>query len=308
LTLDRDRFRGSLVGLAVGDSLGAAVEFKRSGQFEPVTGYRQGGPWNLKPGYWTDDTSMALCLAESLLACHGFDPADQMTRYVHWWREGHLSSTGTCFDIGPTTRAALQQYVGTGDPYSGSTAPETAGNGSLMRLAPVPLYFAADCEVAVERAADSSRTTHGAAEAVDACRFAAALICTALNGRSREDLTGHALLRAGQVSDPVRSAATDFYSRSAPPILRTNGYVIESLRAALWGFQTTDNFRDGALAVVNLGWDADTNGAIYGQLAGAFYGLGGMPSEWVSGLHRSELILGFADRLFEAATGTQGSR
>lgn len=308
MNLDRDRFRGSLIGLAVGDALGAAVEFKRPGQFEPVTGYRQGGPWNLKVGYWTDDTSMTLCLAESLLACHGFDPADQMTRYVRWWREGHLSSTGSCFDIGPTTRASLQRYVGTGDPYSGSTAPETAGNGSLMRLAPVPLYYAADADVAVERAADSSRTTHGAAEAVGACRFVAALICTALTDRPREELTGRALLRAGQVSDSVRTAATDSYSRSIAPVLRTNGYVIESLRAVLWGFQVTDNFRDGALAVVNLGWDADTNGAIYGQIAGAFYGLTGIPPEWVSGLHRSELILDFADWLFEAATGTRGSR
>ena len=162
----RDRYRGAMLGLAVGDALGAAVEFKSPGTFEPVTGMRGGGPHPIEPGDWTDDTSMALCLAESLVECRGFEPADQMRRYVRWWRDGYLSSIGRCFDIGGTTRSALTRFESDGEPYSGSTDPGAAGNGSLMRLAPVPLAFAGDLAAVERYAADSSRTTHGAPQAL----------------------------------------------------------------------------------------------------------------------------------------------
>src|SRR5690348_11419095 len=101
-----DRYRGALVGLAVGDAVGTTLEFATPGTFEPITDMVGGGPFELLPGQWTDDTSMALCLAESLLHCGGHDPRDQMQRYVRWWREGHLSSTGRCFDIGRTVASA----------------------------------------------------------------------------------------------------------------------------------------------------------------------------------------------------------
>jgi len=137
----KDRYRGSLVGLAVGDALGTTVEFKRPGTFEPVTDITGGGPFGLAPGEWTDDTSMALCLAASLLEQQGFDPNDQMQRYVRWYREGYFSCTGHCFDIGNTVAAALGRFEKNGDPYAGSKDPSTAGNGSIMRLAPVALFF-----------------------------------------------------------------------------------------------------------------------------------------------------------------------
>ena len=134
----QDRYRGALLGLAAGDAVGTTLEFKPPGTFEPITGMVGGGPFRLDPGQWTDDTSMALCLAESLITQQGFDPADQMARYVRWWREGHLSSNGTCFDIGGTVRGALSRFEISGEPFSGSTDPQSAGNGSIMRLAPVP--------------------------------------------------------------------------------------------------------------------------------------------------------------------------
>jgi hypothetical protein len=137
----RERYRGALLGLAVGDALGTTLEFKAPGTFKPVTDMVGGGPFGLKPGQWTDDTSMALCLAESLIEKRGFDPKDQMDRYCRRWKEGYLSSTGTCFDIGITVRTALAHYLRTGEPFAGSTDPFTAGNGSLMRLAPVPLAY-----------------------------------------------------------------------------------------------------------------------------------------------------------------------
>jgi ADP-ribosylglycohydrolase len=168
------------MGLAVGDAVGTTLEFKHPGTFDPVTGMVGGGPFGLEPGQWSDDTSMALCLAESLVEQKGFDPSDQMSRYVRWWRKGHLSSTGVCFDIGGTVRAALSRFETSGEPFSGSADPRSAGNGSLMRLARVPLFFAGDPAQAIQMSGMSSRTTHGAQTAIDACRYLGALIVGAL--------------------------------------------------------------------------------------------------------------------------------
>jgi ADP-ribosyl-[dinitrogen reductase] hydrolase len=136
------RYRGSLLGLAVGDALGTTLEFKPPGTFPPLTDMVGGGPFHLEPGQWTDDTSMALCLAESLIERQGFDPVDQLERYLRWYRQGHLSSNGRCFDIGTTVQTALHRFEHTHKPYCGPTDPMSAGNGSLMRLAPVPLAYA----------------------------------------------------------------------------------------------------------------------------------------------------------------------
>lgn len=168
--------------------MGTSVEFQPPGSFEPVTDMTGGGPFGLAPGQWTDDTSMALCLAESLVACRGFDPADQMRRYVRWWREGHLSSTGDCFDIGGTVRQALNRFERTGDPFAGSTDPYSAGNRSLMRLAPVAICYADDPVQAVQLAGESSRTTRSAAACIDACRYFAGLLFGAMGGRTKQKL------------------------------------------------------------------------------------------------------------------------
>ena len=184
----RDRYRGCLVGLAVGDALGTTVEFKRPGSFEPIDDMVGGGWFRLDPGQWTDDTSMALCLATSLVECGRFDPMDQMRRYLCWRDEGYMSSTGKCFGIGRTVGEALQRFRATNDPYSGPTRSMSAGNGSLMRLAPVPMYFAADARTAIARSSDSSRTTHGTPEAVDACRYFAGLLVGTLKGVDKDTL------------------------------------------------------------------------------------------------------------------------
>ena len=184
----RDRFRGCLLGLAAGDALGTTLEFRRPGTFQPIDDMIGGGPFYLEPGQWTDDTSMALCLAASLIERGEFDAIDQMQRYVRWWDEGYLSSTGECFDIGNTVASALSLFIDTGEPYAGSSDPFSAGNGSLMRLAPVPMYFAGDAAEAVDRSAESSKTTHGAKEAVDACRYFAGLLVAALKGVDKETL------------------------------------------------------------------------------------------------------------------------
>ncbi len=156
-----ERFQGSLLGLAVGDAVDTTLKFRPRGSFEPITDMIGGGPFDLEAGQWTDDTSMALCLAESLIEKKGFDPYDQMKKYLLWYLIGYMSSTGTCFDIGGTTKAALEAFERTGEPFSGPTNPRSSGNGSLMRLAPVPMFFFPDREAMIFYAGESSRTTHG---------------------------------------------------------------------------------------------------------------------------------------------------
>lgn len=305
----RERYRGALLGLAVGDALGTGIEFRPPGTFAPVTGITGGGPFGLKPGQWTDDTSLALCLAESLVCRRAFDPADQLRRYLRWYREGHLSSTGSCFDIGGTTRIALERFERTGDPWPGPDDPRTAGNGSLMRLAPVPLFFARRPEEAVARAGDSSRTTHGAREAVDACRYYAGLIVGALRGAPKEELLSEryspvpGLWERQPLSPKVDAVAAGSFKLKEPPAIRGTGYVVDSLEAALWAFHRSSTFRDGALLAVNLGDDADTTGAVYGQLVGAYYGESGIPAEWRDILCRRDLIEALADALCALANG-----
>ena len=183
-----DRFKGSITGLAVGDALGVTLEFQVPGTFEPVTTMNGGGLFNLKPGEWTDDTSTALCLIESLIEKEGFDPVDQMERYVKWYKEGYLSVNEYCFDIGNTTREALNSFIQTGDPYCGPDYEHSAGNGSIMRLAPVPLYYYSNPQIAINRSADSSRTTHQHPLVIDACRYMAGIIIGALIGQTKYEI------------------------------------------------------------------------------------------------------------------------
>jgi ADP-ribosylglycohydrolase len=299
-----DRYKGALLGLAAGDALGTTVEFNRRGTFPPMETILGGGPFRLAAGQWTDDTSMALCLAESLLE-NGFDADDQMRRYVRWWREGYWSSTGHCFDIGTTTRQALARFEQDGNPLAGSVAVDSAGNGSLMRLAPVPLRFAKNPALAVQHAAQSSRTTHGAADAVDACRYFACLIIGALRGVAKTQLLSPLYAPPGvdwnaePLSPPIASIAFGSYKRKSEHEILSTGYVAHTLEAALWAFNQTDSFADGARSVVNLGDDADTAGAVYGQLAGAFYGVDGIPREWRDMLHAHDDIVRLAASLFD---------
>src|SRR5271165_7134453 len=165
-----------MLGLAVGDAVGTTLEFRSPGSFEKLDDMVGGGPFHLAAGEWTDDTSMALCLAESLVEKHGFDPIDQLERYTRWAKQGHLSSNGLVFDIGNTVRAALARFAETHEPYCGSSDPQSAGNGSLMRLAPVPLFFVGRPVEAIERSGESSRTTHGTKTAIDSCRYFGGLI------------------------------------------------------------------------------------------------------------------------------------
>lgn len=303
------RYQGSLLGLATGDALGAPLEGLPPGSFVPVEDMTEGGLHEIEPGQWTDDTSLALCLAESLVERRGFDPVDQLERYVRWFREGHMSSTGKCFGIGNTTREALLRFEASGELYSASTNLEKAGNGSIMRLAPVPLFYACDPREAVERSAKSSRTTHGAATALDACRYFGALISGAANGADKEELLSKyygpspGYWEENPLTPEIEEVACGSFKRKEPPEIRSSGYVVRSLEAALWAFYKSDSFEEGCLIAVNLGDDADTTAAVYGQLAGAFYGEGAIPESWRRKLAHRYLIEDLAEKLFARRRG-----
>lgn len=294
-----DRSRGCLLGLAAGDAVGTTAEFKARGTFAPLTDMTGGGPFGLQPGQWTDDTSLALCLAESLAETGRFDPRDQMERYVRWYRHGHRSSTGVCFDIGGTTAAALQRFERSGEPFAGSEDSAASGNGSLMRLAPVPILLQADPAQAAAWAGESSRTTHGSRECIDACRLFGWLLARALSGVPGEDLLSprEAAASLPGLSPRVAAIAAGSYLSKEAAGIRGSGYVVACLEAALWCFHRAGSFRDAVLMAANLGDDADTTAAVTGQIAGAVWGESGMPGAWVDRLAMATGIRTLADRL-----------
>jgi ADP-ribosylglycohydrolase len=231
-----------------------------------------------------------------------------MGRYVRWRRDGHLSSTGYCFDIGTTTARALARFERTGEPFSGPTSPDTAGNGSLMRLAPVPMFYRSRPREALDACAASSRTTHGARVAVDACRYLGALLVGAFAGATKAELLAPRFTPVPGYWDEeplgpeIRAIAEGSFTRKEPPTIRGTGYAAASLEAALWAFHRSESFREGCLMAVNLGDDADTTAAVYGQVAGAFHGEQGIPAEWREKLALWPSIDEYAERLYRTGS------
>ncbi|MET0355459.1 MAG: ADP-ribosylglycohydrolase family protein [Cellvibrio sp.] len=290
----QNKFKGCLVGLACGDAVGTTLEFRRRGTFEPITDMVGGGPFKLQAGQWTDDTSMALCLAHSLLHKNGFDAVDQMNRYCNWYQHGYLSSTGECFDIGTTVASALNLYLKTGNPFSGSTDERSSGNGALMRLAPIPIFYHGDIKNLIHYAGESSRTTHGSAECIDASNYFASLIFKAFSANKKSDLL-ETFYRP--TSAKVIAISRGDYLKLSYEQLTGSGYVIESLESALWCFHNSSNFRDAILLASNIGNDADTTAAICGQIAGAFYGYEAIPKTWRDCLYECDEIATLAIKL-----------
>jgi ADP-ribosyl-[dinitrogen reductase] hydrolase len=294
----RERATGAMVGLAVGDAVGTTLEFAARDTRRRLSDMVGGGPFGLLPGQWTDDTAMALALGESLVAHPGLDPVDLMTRFVSWWREGSYSCTGDCFDIGVTTSEALSRFLRTRDPMAGSADPHKAGNGSLMRLAPVAIRHHRNRPLMRDVAARQSRTTHAAPEAVEACVAYADLLADAIEGRRRSDvLRARDSAFAGAIANILRGS----WRGKPRQQVRASGYVAHSFEAALWSVGRGGDFRSAILTAANLAEDADTTAAIAGQLAGALDGAGAIPSDWRQRLAWGERIAALADGLVTAS-------
>ncbi|MBU2707071.1 ADP-ribosylglycohydrolase family protein [Zooshikella marina] len=292
-----DRIKGALVGLACGDAVGTTLEFKPKGSFMPINDMLGGGPFGLEKGQWTDDTSMALCLAHSLIYQKGFNPVDQMNRYCNWYQHGYMSCNGECFDIGITVTKALNKYLTTNNPYSGSEDEYSSGNGSLMRLAPIPIFFQSDYEQCIFYAGESSRTTHASLECIEACKLFASLILSAFHSSCKADI----LQNSKYVSscEKIEDIAQGKFINLTYDDNQGSGYVVESLTSAMWCFFNSNSFEESILLAANLGNDADTTAAICGQIAGAFYGFTAIPKHWREGIYMAKEIEKLAINLYQ---------
>jgi len=324
MTEDRkkDMIMGCLVGLAVGDAYGTTWEFKVRNQMpsehhlpDEIMG---GGPFNLQPGDWTDDTSMALCLAESVIE-HGWNPRDQMKRYINWWQNGYNSVNGVCFDIGGATRKALGWFNMTqGSEYVKDT--QAAGNGVLMRLAAIPMILHGNVNQVIASCAEQSRMTHPSSQSIECSMLMGAIIDKILSGeRDKKNIVAFDTLfddagkayyqemfskyscgSNGRIEQIKRVEYEDVDvnadGKSAERIIG-DGYCVYTLEAALWAFLSTDSYKEGLKKVVALGDDTDTTGAVYGQIAGAYYGLNAIP--WREKITWSEKIHNLAEQIYE---------
>ena len=296
-----ERYIGSMLGLAIGDALGAPVEFMQRDTFTPVCDYQRGGKFNVAIGEYTDDTAMALCLAQSLIEKQGMDPQDQLDKYVAWYQNGYMSATGRSIGCGKTVLLALMKFMRTGCSECGnSKMKKGAGNGSLMRVAPVALFYANDLKNAMLMAAMSSYTTHGLKVCADACMMMTGLIVGVLDGKEKKELLGENYakyllsLSKDVLSKEIEEIVRGSYKAKSREEIGSSGYVVSTFEAALWVFYHTDTFEDGVLLAVNLGYDADTVAAVYGQLAGAYYGAENIPTHLSENLMQVNVIQGLA--------------
>lgn len=277
----QDRALGAFVGLAVGDALGAPVEFKEPGEFKPVTDYAYSYVWQIQPGYWTDDTSMALCLAESIIHKNTVDPDDILQRFVRWYVHGENSSTDRCFDIGSITRSNIKRYMDQGVYTPAPNIAWQSGNGGIMRLSPVAVRYWQDAEQTARLSVLQSQTTHGSDECVKCAAELGKLLARAIQGQ------------------PVWQELNQKLENYTVTQISNSGQASTTLLAAQWCVATTQNFEDAVCKAVNLGGDADTIGAVTGQIAGGIYGLSSIPERWKQGLYDYARLLDIAQMLFD---------
>ncbi len=283
MTAENSRAVASFLGLAIGDALGAPVEFEQPGRFAPVEGYRSGGPWNLPAGYWTDDTSMAICVAESIIANNRINPQDLMERFCRWFQHGENSSTGVCFDIGNTTVQALRRFLHSGSYQPAHNLAYLSGNGSIMRLSPVAVRWWREPNQLIDAAVAQSMVTHGSDECVSCCASLATILGAGIRG------------------EPVHQQLADWANSIDVAQVSNSGRAIDTLEAAKWAVGVSNDFKSSVLTAVNLGGDSDTIGAVAGQIAGAIWGLESIPQEWLSNLYQQDRLINLAEQLFDAS-------
>ena len=312
--MKKNNFIGCLIGLAVGDAYGTTYEFYSREKMpkilpDEITG---GGVFKLKPGDWTDDTSMALCLADSIIE-KGLDAEDQMKKYIDWWKNGYNSVNGRCFDIGNSTWNALDYYLRNKELIEPTSA--SGGNGVLMRLAPIPMYTYSpyNCINTLTSCAFQSRITHPSSQSIECSMIMGAIISKIFDGeRSKSKLLLFDSLLSDVEKDVYQKLYGEYgcshnngvekiknfgYADAIASDISGSGYCVTTLEAALWAFYNTDNFKDGLKKVVSLGEDTDTTGAVYGQIAGAYYGLEQI--SWRNKITWAEKIYNIAEKLYE---------
>jgi ADP-ribosylglycohydrolase len=305
---DIDKMAGGILGAAVGDALGVPVEFMSREEISrnPITGMTGGGNHGRPPGTWSDDTSMLLCHMQSLLE-KGYDRADAMNKFVAWWYKGLWKpAPSRQFGIGNIVDKAMRNYMRDGDIDScGLQGVMDNGNGSLMRILPVSLYFraAADSEM-MAGIAGMSNITHAHPRSILACVIFTVMVQELLKGH--EAVTVYDNMR-GRVPGIIKG--TDYGAElgtfdsilngTLPGLkeeqVKSSGYVVDTLEASLWCLLNSGSFAEAVLKAVNLGGDSDTSGAVAGGLAGVCYGFDVIPGEWLDKLARLEDILSLTE-------------
>lgn len=304
MTSKIQRYKGCFIALAVGDALGSPIQFKKRDTYLHVREYTKGGEFDTAKGEYTDDTAMALCLAESLLTSKGFNAKDQLDIYTKWLKHGYMSTSDEAFDIGLTVFSSLTYYLETGKTTTHINQEVNSGNGSLMRLAPVVIYYAHNIDMAVTYAGKSSLTTHASPIAVDACRYFAYILVLIFNGKDKSAMFSDIgikqmkeYFRNNPLHAEVMQIANGSFIGKNRGEIKSSGYVVHTLEASLWAFNNGSRFKDTMLAAVNLGDDADTVGAVTGQLAGAYYGINNIDDMFLNELYNKSLIQEYAEKL-----------
>ncbi len=303
--MSESRSIAALVGLAIGDALGSPVEFRARDSFPPIIDMIGGGPFNLKAGQWTDDTSMALAMTDALIEAKRFDAHLIMENFYQWYKHGVYSSKDYCFDIGITTSNAIKKYEESLNPFAGNTNEMNAGNGSIMRLAPIPIYYQESLTDLVNFSVLSSMLTHSTTEVLDAVAYFSMLIYAAIRGYDKdyilENYTPDTILDYGYeiTHGPILDIINGRYKNKKRNRIQSSTYVLHTLEAALWAFYHSSTFEEGALLCVNLGDDSDTVTSVYGQIAGPYYDLDGIPQKWKNCLHEFEYIFNQGNRLYQ---------
>jgi ADP-ribosyl-[dinitrogen reductase] hydrolase len=302
-----ENIKNCFLGLATGDALGVPVEFRDRSFFkdQPVKEMLGYGTWNQPPGTWSDDSSLAFCLAESLV--NGYNLEDIGRKFVAWYSSGYWGAHHKLFDIGGTTRAALARIRDGADPkFAGEVDEDSNGNGSLMRIAPASIYFCNEPDTSLyERIKEVSSMTHGHFRSIFSCFIFSKYLIELFKGEEKfsalektidsvnefarqNDFNLAEVKRFDRIlSGSIQEAKVDS--------VHSSGYVLHTLEAAFWCFLTTDTYSEAVLKAVNLGGDTDTTGCVTGALAGLYYGENSIPMMWLIRLAREKDIIKLAE-------------
>ncbi|MDR3601978.1 MAG: ADP-ribosylglycohydrolase family protein [Desulfosporosinus sp.] len=315
--MKQDAIIGGVMGVVIGDALGLPVQFMTKTEIRknPITDMTGGGIFDLEPGAWSDDSSLTLCLVESLYEM-GYYPADIARRFVKWYRDGYMTPLGESFDIGSTTAIAMKRLIHGVAPFkAGPNSAENNGNGSLMRILPATLFFAHESDyIMIQRICEVSKITHGHPRSQLACSLYSLFVKELLTGSSPQKAYDTMRLKSQTVFvDPKLNKQLSHFKRIisgelpnlAESEIKSGGYVVETLEAALWSFLTTSSFKEAVLTAVNLGWDTDTVGAITGSMAGVYYGFSNIPAHWLKKLLDYEKILSLTNQFAERVLQTR---
>lgn len=288
-----DRLEGAFWGLATGDALGAPLEFYKRDALPEVRDMIGGGKFRLPPGSWTDDTSMALCLADSLAQFPELDSAHLLNCFWTWASENTYCSQPKSFGFGQNTIRTLIKFHNTGQTIASSTGKRSDGNGSVMRLAPVAVRHHNSLSTIQQLSRKQSYTTHASQKGADCCELLGGLLFHLFHGRSLEAAL-QLLSELSSTWDPlVQALVAGTWKEKTREEISSSGYVINTLEAALWSTYHTNSFEDALILAVNLADDADTVGAVTGQIAGAMYGKSAIPSRWLNALVKPDMLARF---------------